>query len=141
MQRMDRNRIGRLETLCSTCGKACNSGCAWSDEFDPVPGWKAVRTLNSYYVLDCPEYVSDVGVRRDAQSMDTEGCIQLMEAMMRMARDDYLTMPKSRKAIERFILNPAAKHLIFFAVPEDVVRKLRREADEHDRKLADAVKP
>ena len=138
MEKDMKNRIGENQTLCGYCGKACNDGCAWSERFDPVDGWNAVRTLNSYHVLDCPEFVSDVGKRRDAQSMDTEGCILLLKAVMRLMREDYISLAGARKPIERFIRNPNANNLFFFTTPEDVIRQLRKDAEEHDRKTAEA---
>jgi hypothetical protein len=48
---------------CWTCKKAVN-GCIWSKRFDPVPGWKAEKTIitgngepyDSYKISYCPEY-------------------------------------------------------------------------------------
>ena len=61
-------------TLCWSCDNAFG-GCSWSRESKPVPGWmaerrdiKAQRTVNgewepydteSYFVRECPVYVSD----------------------------------------------------------------------------------
>ena len=52
-------------TLCELCENACG-GCRWSqkDVQEPVDGWEAVRRdlpgeagrLESYVVLECPEY-------------------------------------------------------------------------------------
>lgn len=55
-------------TLCELCANACG-GCRWSrkDVQEPVPGWEAARRdlpwdgrmLESYVVLDCPEFVGE----------------------------------------------------------------------------------
>lgn len=52
-------------TLCELCGNACG-GCRWSKAGvqQPVTGWEALRRdikmegemVESYVVLDCPEY-------------------------------------------------------------------------------------
>lgn len=57
----------RQDTLCWMCEKACTKDCAWARSFDPVEGWVAIETvvaasnrlLQSYLVLDCPEFVPD----------------------------------------------------------------------------------
>ena len=46
-------------TLCWTCGNAVGGGCSWSENLTPVRGWEAVREMESYTVLRCPEYQRD----------------------------------------------------------------------------------
>lgn len=46
-------------TLCWTCGNAVGGGCSWSESLTPVRGWEAVREMESYTVLRCPEYQRD----------------------------------------------------------------------------------
>lgn len=59
----------RKSTLCWKCKKA-TCKCSWSKNFIPVKGWKAEptkvlsrnsarsdRTVDSYLVLECPEFV------------------------------------------------------------------------------------
>lgn len=121
-------------TLCAYCAKATNAGCRWSDTFDPVPGWRAARTLNSYVVYDCPEYLSDRYMNRDPDKLDTEGCIDLLQAMMTQLKDDYMDMPAMRRQIEAFIMNPFVSKLFFFCVPRDLVLRLRKEAKKHDER-------
>lgn len=55
------------ETRCWSCRRAI-FGCSWSRDFRPVEGWRAIPTklcgfgtkaetgIQSYLVLDCPEY-------------------------------------------------------------------------------------
>lgn len=60
-----RNEKG--STLCWDCAKAVKK-CSWSRAFKPVKGWEATpsrlkigngKTVDSYIVHKCPEYVSD----------------------------------------------------------------------------------
>lgn len=56
------------QTICWDCANACG-GCSWSDHWQhsPVDGWTAIRsditgkdvTVESYIVLDCPEFERD----------------------------------------------------------------------------------
>lgn len=49
---------------CWTCKNACNGGCCWSDRFEPVPGWKAEKSVfwdcgqkvETYKIIECPLY-------------------------------------------------------------------------------------
>lgn len=52
------------QTICWECRKCTGGkGCPWADEFKPVKGWKAIRTVvkmfnrkntDSYIVVKCP---------------------------------------------------------------------------------------
>ena len=126
-----RNKLnGSIESMCCYCGNACNRGCSWSDDFTPVNGWEAVENKNGYFVVDCPEYISDKHMHDNPQELDTEGCINLIEAMINTMREDYLYMSRSRQAIERFIRRPHMRQIFFFADPEEIIMKLRMEAEE-----------
>ena len=54
---------GKEYTKCWTCKNACG-GCCWSNDFEPVPGWNAEKSVfmdcgekvESYQVVDCPLY-------------------------------------------------------------------------------------
>lgn len=58
-------------TLCWTCQRAVpgdkTSGCSWSRKLEPVKGWDAYKSMkrsnagrmDTYHVLDCPEYLPD----------------------------------------------------------------------------------
>ena len=59
-----KNILGRREQLCWSCDK-CISGCSWSRDFVPVPGWDAdadyhtrsdARDIKTYKIYDCPEF-------------------------------------------------------------------------------------
>lgn len=72
-----------IRTLCEVCGNACG-GCSWSEYGvqRPVPGWDAVRNdirtpgdrakprVESYAVLDCPEFVLEERYAREYQAFD-----------------------------------------------------------------------
>lgn len=57
------------KTLCWDCANYCG-GCSWSEHLNhtPVKGWRAFRrdlsnktgeTIESYVVIDCPEFIRD----------------------------------------------------------------------------------
>ena len=63
------------DTLCWNCSRSIN-GCCWARDFKPVPGWKAkptkikgfyeagkITTVDSFHVIECPEFKDDVGER------------------------------------------------------------------------------
>jgi len=123
-----RNKLtGSAESLCAFCGNACNNGCSWSEDFVPVEGWEAVINKNGYFVESCPEYCSDKWMHEDSNQLDTEGCLRLMEALIRTVRDDYIYMPRARPSIERFIKNPQYSNLFFFADPDEIIAQFRKE--------------
>lgn len=120
-------RSGTAETLCSYCGNACNSGCSWSDSLEPVDGWEAVQNKNGYFVVDCPKfYIDDWRKRVNPDDLDTDGCLNLMEAFLTTLRNDYIEMPRSRRVIENFIRNPNVSALFFFAEPEEIIQRMRK---------------
>ena len=69
------------QTICWSCANACG-GCSWSryKTHEPVPGWTAIPTkigmqinshgrikrgtVDSYIVLECPEYIPDAPRQR-----------------------------------------------------------------------------
>lgn len=114
------------ETRCVYCANATNGGCCWSENLEPVEGWRALTTRQGYMVLECPEYVPDSGGNRDPRLVDTEGCLRLLEAMMKAMRDDYRECPSERRSIEAFIRRRDTRHLFFFAEPELVIEGLRK---------------
>jgi predicted nucleic acid-binding Zn ribbon protein len=46
------------ETLCWTCQNACG-GCSWSRSFEPVEGWEAKPSADSFFVINCPQFIPD----------------------------------------------------------------------------------
>ena len=46
-------------TLCWDCANSTKAGCSWASEFESVKGWQAIKTRDSYKVLDCPEFDRD----------------------------------------------------------------------------------
>lgn len=85
-------------TLCDLCGNACGH-CSWSrkGEQKPVPSWDAVRRdvpmryldevtwLESYVVLDCPEFLLE---ERSAVYMERFDRERLREKATRGWEDD-----------------------------------------------------
>ena len=127
-------------TICWECEKTCG-GCSWSREFKPVDGWEAVETTDctgdkSFLVRKCPEFVRENREkRRDAQAMDTDGCMALIEKMLDVARDDYICGDEdTQHQIERFIRGKGASKIHMISEPDQVIRKLRIEADEHKKR-------
>lgn len=56
------------KSICWYCQNSTNSGCPWSRNFIPVPGWQAEKTnfnfskydnYKSYIVKECPLFVQD----------------------------------------------------------------------------------
>lgn len=93
------------ETKCITCGNACG-GCSWSQDFTPVKGWTAEETIckahrwdqsleiNTYNVIDCPEYTPDRKV--DPRGIPDDSIHALAAAVVEQAIDDYRTCIKGR---------------------------------------------
>lgn len=48
--------MSKQMTLCWDCGNACNGGCSWSRCLEPVKGWEAKKTADSYVVKHCPNF-------------------------------------------------------------------------------------
>ena len=60
-----RRRKLRSETKCWSCihSSPCPEkgiGCEWSVCSIPVPGWTAVKTGTSYFVVECKKYQEEV---------------------------------------------------------------------------------
>ena len=141
------------ETLCWGCAKACGGGCSWSKDFVPVKGWDAKETRKGYLVTSCPQFEADTGRGRSADSLDTEGCIELMKAAGTAMYHDYLngvgpyprdyahpetlkdTIRKNRTVIEKFITSRSGRAMLMLTDPEAVISALRKRArrfDEHE---------
>ena len=57
----------RQQTLCWDCKNALGF-CSWSQNFEPVKGWKAIPTkkmirdnlaTNTFIVTECPKFIRD----------------------------------------------------------------------------------
>lgn len=119
-------RIRSNESLCGFCGNACRNGCSWAENLEPVEGWTAIQNKNGYFIVECPEFCDDGWMRKNPEGLDTEGCLKLLEAMIKVMRQDYAYLPRCRQAIERFIRNPKFSAFFFFAEPEEIIRLLRK---------------
>lgn len=128
-------------TICWECEKTCG-GCSWSERFEPVEGWEAVKTVDStgdesYLVRKCPEFVREdrENRRKNAQAMDTDGCLALIEKMLDVTRDDYISGDEvTQRQIERFIRGKGASKIHMISEPDVAIKKLRSAADEYRRR-------
>jgi predicted nucleic acid-binding Zn ribbon protein len=48
----------RRLSLCWDCQNACG-GCSWSRSFEPVEGWEAKPSEDSFFVINCPQFIPD----------------------------------------------------------------------------------
>lgn len=48
----------RILSLCWDCQNAC-CGCSWSRSFEPVEGWEARPSGDSFFVINCPQFIPD----------------------------------------------------------------------------------
>ena len=48
----------RTLSLCWDCQNAC-CGCSWSRSFEPVEGWEARPSGDSFFVINCPQFIPD----------------------------------------------------------------------------------
>ena len=137
------------KTLCEQCGKACDSRCSWSSELEPVPGWVAdyapvkvsyssgskTKDVDSYIVYSCPEYENDHGQVGTAD-VDPQGLIALLEAVLELAREDYIDFPGQRKGIEKWIRDDNN----WFPDPDGAIKSLRTAATQADKEWAERRK-
>lgn len=135
-------------SICWDCANACRKGCSWSESFTPVDGWEAEHIVDeeknwdSYRVISCPLFVHDTPENR-IRDLNTEGCIRLLEQLMKITREDYINTSKLgtdessklHKEIERWIRGKGASRLHMIADPEKVIRELKKaELAEKKRK-------
>ena len=119
--------IDPKETLCNDCGKACNSGCSWSESLTPVEGWKVIESKPSVIVEECPEFVKEDIANRNPQDIDTDGMMALLETLVKTMRIDYQHgLAETRLRIEKWIRSKQAQRLLGLTDPEDLIRKLRK---------------
>jgi len=54
----DAIKAGRTDTICWDCKNAMSGGCSWADPevAEPVAGWVATKTKDSYIVHACPKF-------------------------------------------------------------------------------------
>ena len=122
-----------VQTLCYQCGRACGKNkCSWSESFIPVPGWNVIydKGNDSYTVIDCPLFKDDFGPK--AKELDTEGCQELVAAMLKLLIKDYVA-GVGRKDIERFIRSKRFANMSN-TNPVWLIEKLREMAKREDEK-------
>lgn len=83
---------------CSQCTKAVD-GCAWSRDFEPIPGWKIRRTINrdrseGIKILYCPEF--EEGDPLDNREPDNKGIMRFGCALFKQAANDYKAAIKAQ---------------------------------------------
>lgn len=84
------------QTLCWRC-ENCFGGCSWSENFEPVEGWRAERTTIKYFntetpsflVRNCPLFAADDGER---EYVSDDGFHNLMVAIYKRAAQDYVLL-------------------------------------------------
>ena len=120
------------ETLCIHCAKACG-GCNWSDRLEPVEGWQTIPDINRKgikigdQVVGCPEFVRGTRDDKRHKEFSENGICLLLEAMMKMLRNDYRFGDSvQRRSIESFLLSEQGKNMLQFSDPEAVISGLRR---------------
>lgn len=86
---------GKQKQLCAECGKACG-GCRWSDKLMPVDGWNAEpskiyinkhKPVDSFHVIECPEYVPDR--KKNVDHLSIDAAYRLMYAILFAMVRDY----------------------------------------------------
>ena len=123
-------------TICWDCQKTCG-GCSWSREFKPVEGWEAVETTDyagdkSFLVRKCPEFVREISRKRDADKLDTDGCLALIEKMLQTAKNDYIEgTDEMQHQIERFLKGKGASKIHMITDPDNVIKKLKLASNDY----------
>ena len=126
--------VTESKTICWNCSKACTAGCSWSERLEPVDGWTVEETISKngstgITVLSCPEFVKELPrSERERTEMDTAGCLGMIEKLMLMTHDDYVTGTDDEcKKIERFIRGRGASKVHMITNPNAVIKKLKQE--------------
>ena len=129
----------REDSICWVCARACDGSCSWSDSFTPVEGWTAeyCEKYGSYSVSECPLFTQEVE-KHKCSKLNEKGALELMQRVLEVARDDYIKSPRQRQDIEKWIRKKGAV-LCMFDDPDGVIKRLRREAGEYDRRCANRL--
>lgn len=90
-------------TCCERCKNAAG-GCAWSKDFQPVPGWKTRNTVNrdrtdGIKILYCPEFVE--GDPLDDTEADTGAIFALFERLLELNTEEYKEAIKTKFNAEK----------------------------------------
>lgn len=156
--------MGINETLCIYCHNALPSidgkrGCSWSRDLIPVEGWKAEKTvfskdprlhktIESFKVLECPEYCPDLYEKTDTKNLPNDGFINLAGAIVQQAVKDYKHLldggkPTSTcnfKELESFFENECDYYFLQNGVGEMVLDRLEKYREECDKAKQDIEK-
>lgn len=130
-----------MASLCERCANI-NAGkdgerCSWAGRMIPVKGWTAIEACDkdtgkfyTWQVIRCPNFVD--GIYRPV--MDYEGCIRLIEAVLKNIRKDYPYESEAHRKIDRefvrtFIHNPDGAIDYLKNLAKDEALKKRREEE------------
>ena len=133
--------INRGTNICFDCAKAIGR-CSWAKSFQPVEGWTAEESIvpsnytgSGYHVKACPEYEQDTRgknrkrKRPPASEMDTDNCLELLSAAMKLAKKDYIHgNTEQRFEVACFIWD-------WIRDSKPVLDRLKKAAAEHDRAM------
>jgi hypothetical protein len=127
----------QTDSLCWLCGNACG-GCSWADEFIPVEGWTAEKTVvyggqESYNVIACPLFWQpEEGCGIKWQDLDDKGCMRLVERLLEVTRDDYMHGGEViTREVERFLRGTGASRLHMIHDPETVIKALQKAKKQY----------
>ena len=148
------------ETLCVFCARACNKGCNWSANLEPVDGWTVEENTQGVRVIACPWFVKETEETRKNMRIDTQGMMHLMEAMAKQMREDYIhgigpydhrenrkkvhpmtraeVRNENRKIIERWLVKGRGAKMLNLTEEstKTVIRQLRVMARRYEEDLA-----
>lgn len=126
-------------TLCSSCKLACGKHrCSWADHFEPVPGWEAEQTFGqdgepySYHVRECPLYAKGRRQSNSPESLDDDGCLNLVGTLIRHAEIDYVKIKRERDEIEEWLRSRESANLFAGLEIEALIKRFRREAARYE---------
>lgn len=131
---------------CWDCAKSCG-GCSWSRDFIPVDGWKAAPTskhnanrvgTESYQIEYCPEYEKETPI--DPQTLDTDGCVNLLAAYFETAAEDYKAALRTYMRMSKYLNEKSGKAMwrnverMGECFPEHIKELLKKEVLDDERK-------
>lgn len=107
---LDENlRIYKPHVSANECCVICKKnidGCSWSRKLEPVEGWEAIETdrktyaaHGNYKILYCPEF--EEGDSSKGREKDSECIMNLLEAVYRLAAEDYKSAYQKKLEAER----------------------------------------
>lgn len=97
MNKTGKNNRDTPRSLCWDCKNATRPDvCSWTDNFTPVPGWKAkpskiygAHPIDSYTVLECPRF------KRDSFGAGAEECLLTLHRPIKLCDDDLINLAEA----------------------------------------------